>query len=86
MMRLHQDDPTADWTVPGVYEVDVGLYRIPLPLEHDSSLWADPDDWLDAPDEIKLDSMTWQMHPTPGIPAVTSCSRSPSGRKAPSPR
>jgi glyoxylase-like metal-dependent hydrolase (beta-lactamase superfamily II) len=65
-MRLHQDDPTADWTVPGVYEVDVGLYRIPLPLEHDSSLWADPDDWLDAPDEIKLDSMTWQMHPTPG--------------------
>ena len=35
MIRLHHDDPTADWTVPGVYEVDTGLYRIPLPLPHD---------------------------------------------------
>jgi len=185
VIRLHQDDPAADWTVPGVYEVDPGLYRIPLPLPHDSlravnvyavrdgdslvmvdsgwalaqardlleqavkaldcalaevrrflvthvhrdhytmavalrrefgvpvalgrgeagtlrlvrelppftglmnqlrrggasrladelraapadhdvSLWADPDEWLDAPGEIRLETTTWQMHPTPG--------------------
>ena len=24
MVRLHYDDPTADWTTPGVYEVDAG--------------------------------------------------------------
>ncbi len=185
MIRLQHDDPTADWTVPGAYEVDAGLYRIPLPLphdhlravnvyavrdgeglvmvdsgwaltqareqleqavkaldcslsevrrflvthvhrdhytmavllrrefglriglgrgeagtlrlareaepfrgllrqvqrggapalarelralpgEHDPSLWADPDDWLDAPDYIQLDTTTWQMYPTPG--------------------
>jgi glyoxylase-like metal-dependent hydrolase (beta-lactamase superfamily II) len=184
-MRLQRDDPTADWTTAGVYEVDTGLYRIPLPLPHDSlkavnvyaardgdglvmvdsgwalaeardlleravkaldcdlaevrrflvthvhrdhytmavalrrelglrvglgrgeagtlrlareaepfsgmlsqvqrggapalarelraspaeqdvSLWADPDDWLDAPGEVRLDTATWQMHPTPG--------------------
>ncbi|HEY1914081.1 MAG TPA: MBL fold metallo-hydrolase [Streptosporangiaceae bacterium] len=34
-MRLTQDDPTADWTAPGIYEVGAGLYRIPLPLPHD---------------------------------------------------
>jgi glyoxylase-like metal-dependent hydrolase (beta-lactamase superfamily II) len=184
-MTLRPDDPTADWTLPGVYEVDAGLYRIPLPLPHDSlravnvyaardgdalvlvdsgwalteardrlekavkaldasladvrrflvthvhrdhytmavavrrefgtrvslgraeagtvrlareappftgllrqvrrggadglarelraapadhdvSLYADPDDWLDAPGEIRLDTASWQMHPTPG--------------------
>lgn len=36
MKRLRQDDPAADWTVPDVYEVDPGLYRIPPPLPHDS--------------------------------------------------
>ena len=195
MIRLHPDDPTADWTVPGVYEVDPGLYRIPLPLphdhlkavnvyavrngdgdgdghgdgdglvlvdsgwaltqardlleqavktldctlaeiqrflvthvhrdhytmavalrrefgvrislgrdeagtlrlardaipfsgllnqverggadqlarelrasptEHDTSLWADPDDWLDAPGDVQVGTTTWQMYPTPG--------------------
>ena len=34
-MRLTQDDPGADWTAPGVYEVGTGLYRIPLPLPND---------------------------------------------------
>jgi len=29
------DDPTADWTTPGVYEVAPGIYRIPLPLPND---------------------------------------------------
>lgn len=184
-MRLYQDDPAADWTAPGVFEVAAGLYRIPLPLphdslravnvyaardgdslvmvdsgwaltdardqleqavkaldcaltdvrrflvthvhrdhytmavalrrelglriglgrgeagtlrlareaepftglrnqvlrggapalardlravpvEHDASLWADPDDWLDAPGKVGLDFATWEMHPTPG--------------------
>jgi glyoxylase-like metal-dependent hydrolase (beta-lactamase superfamily II) len=32
---LRDDDPTADWTLPGVYEVSAGLYRIPLPLPED---------------------------------------------------
>ncbi len=35
VIRLRQDDPTADWTAPGDYAVDAGLYRIPLPLSHD---------------------------------------------------
>jgi glyoxylase-like metal-dependent hydrolase (beta-lactamase superfamily II) len=35
MMQLTQDDPAADWTAPGVYEVAAGVYRIPLPLPHD---------------------------------------------------
>lgn len=34
-MRLCPDDPEADWTLPGTYEVDAGLYRIPLPLPSD---------------------------------------------------
>ena len=36
------------------------------PVEHDLALWADPDEWLDAPGEIRLDTATWQLHPTPG--------------------
>lgn len=34
-MRIEPDDPTADWTTAGVYEVRDGLYRIPLPLPSD---------------------------------------------------
>jgi len=34
-MQLRQDDPEADWTVPGVYEVGADVYRIPLPLPQD---------------------------------------------------
>lgn len=34
-MLLRCDDPAADWTLPGVYEVSPGLYRIPLPLPQD---------------------------------------------------
>jgi hypothetical protein len=97
VIRLHQDDPTADWTVPGAYEVDLGPYRNPLPPPHDGlravnfytvrdgelrsvppehnvSLWAGPDDWLDAPGEIGPGTTTCQMHPAPGHTAVTSCS------------
>ncbi|HEY0717353.1 MAG TPA: MBL fold metallo-hydrolase [Streptosporangiaceae bacterium] len=35
MMRLQPDDPEADWTSPGVYDVGAGIYRIPLPLPQD---------------------------------------------------
>ena len=34
-MRIEPDDPSADWTTPGVYEVTPGMYRIPLPLPSD---------------------------------------------------
>ena len=35
MMQLQPDDPEADWTAPGVYDVGAGVYRIPLPLPQD---------------------------------------------------
>jgi glyoxylase-like metal-dependent hydrolase (beta-lactamase superfamily II) len=35
MMQLQTDDPDADWTSPGVYDVGAGVYRIPLPLPQD---------------------------------------------------
>ena len=35
MMQLRPDDPEADWTIPGVYDVGAGVYRIPLPLPQD---------------------------------------------------
>jgi glyoxylase-like metal-dependent hydrolase (beta-lactamase superfamily II) len=35
LLRLLEDDPEADWTRPGVYEVSDGVYRIPLPLPND---------------------------------------------------
>ncbi len=34
-MRIEIDDPEGDWTREGVFEVDPGVYRIPLPLPHD---------------------------------------------------
>src|SRR6201990_2303413 len=35
MMQMQPDDPEADWTSPGVYDVGEGVYRIPLPLPQD---------------------------------------------------
>ncbi len=35
MVDVTADDPTADWTMPGVYEVAPGIHRIPLPLPND---------------------------------------------------
>src|ERR1700759_2877560 len=35
MMQLQADDPDADWTSPGVYDVGDGVYRTPLPLPQD---------------------------------------------------
>ncbi|WP_376768498.1 MBL fold metallo-hydrolase [Pseudonocardia pini] len=37
-----------------------------VPSRHRVSDWEDPDDWLDAPGEIRLDGAVWEMHPTPG--------------------
>jgi glyoxylase-like metal-dependent hydrolase (beta-lactamase superfamily II) len=34
-VRVEPDDPAGDWTREGVFEVDPGVYRIPLPLPHD---------------------------------------------------
>src|ERR1700761_323285 len=34
-MQMQPDDPEADWTSPGVYDVGAGVYRIPLPLPQD---------------------------------------------------
>jgi glyoxylase-like metal-dependent hydrolase (beta-lactamase superfamily II) len=35
VVRLTADDPTRDWTEPGVYSVAPGVFRIPLPLPTD---------------------------------------------------
>jgi glyoxylase-like metal-dependent hydrolase (beta-lactamase superfamily II) len=37
-----------------------------VPSQHDVTDWADPDDWLDAPGVVELETGTWQMHATPG--------------------
>ncbi|MBN9097510.1 MAG: MBL fold metallo-hydrolase [Pseudonocardia sp.] len=37
-----------------------------IPSNHDVRDWEDPDDWLDAPGPVSLESGTWEMHPTPG--------------------
>ncbi|RYE43747.1 MAG: MBL fold metallo-hydrolase [Hyphomicrobiales bacterium] len=34
-MSVLSDDPERDWSRPGVYEVDHGLFRVPLPLDQD---------------------------------------------------
>lgn len=34
-VRVTPDDPERDWTEPGVYEQQPGLYRIPLPMPND---------------------------------------------------
>jgi glyoxylase-like metal-dependent hydrolase (beta-lactamase superfamily II) len=34
-MHVEADDPDGDWTRGGVFEVDPGVFRIPLPLPHD---------------------------------------------------
>jgi glyoxylase-like metal-dependent hydrolase (beta-lactamase superfamily II) len=34
-VHVEVDDPDGEWTREGVFEVDPGVYRIPLPLPHD---------------------------------------------------
>ena len=33
-LHVEVDDPDGDWTTAGVFEVDAGVYRMPLPLPH----------------------------------------------------
>lgn len=35
-MLVEADDPEGDWTRAGIFEVDPGVYRIPLPLPNDA--------------------------------------------------
>ena len=35
MLDVRADDPTGDWTLPGIYEAAPHVYRIPLPLPQD---------------------------------------------------
>ena len=35
-MKVEPDDPEGDWTREGVFEVDPGVYRIPMPLPNDA--------------------------------------------------
>ncbi|MET7397015.1 MBL fold metallo-hydrolase [Dactylosporangium sp. NPDC005572] len=37
-----------------------------VPVEHDPADWAFPDEWIDPPSAIALDTATWQAYPTPG--------------------
>lgn len=34
-MKIRQDDPSRPWTEPGIFEVETGTYRIPLPMPND---------------------------------------------------
>ena len=45
---------------------DLGRELRQAPVRHDITDWADPDDWLDAPQQIAFEAGTWQVHPTPG--------------------
>jgi glyoxylase-like metal-dependent hydrolase (beta-lactamase superfamily II) len=50
------DDPTRDWTEPGVYEVDPGVYRIPLPLPTDGLRAVNVYAVADGDDLVMIDS------------------------------
>jgi glyoxylase-like metal-dependent hydrolase (beta-lactamase superfamily II) len=50
------DDPTRDWTEPGVYEVDPGVYRIPLPLPTDGLRAVNVYAVVDGDDLVMIDS------------------------------
>jgi glyoxylase-like metal-dependent hydrolase (beta-lactamase superfamily II) len=70
-LRLAQDPAASPWV--GLLTQlhrggadDLGRQLREHPSNHDVSVWADPDDWLDAPTQVELASGTWQVHPTPG--------------------
>ncbi|HEX4724924.1 MAG TPA: MBL fold metallo-hydrolase [Pseudonocardiaceae bacterium] len=50
------DDPGRDWTVPGVYSVAPGVYRIPLPLPSDALKAVNVYAVLDGDDLVLIDS------------------------------
>ena len=45
--------------------LELGREIRPVPAS-DRADWADPDDWVDAPDDIKLETATFRAYPTPG--------------------
>ena len=70
-LRVAQD-PDADQWAPMLARLhrggadDLGRELRKTPAKHRIADWADPDDWLDAPQEIAFEAGTWQVHPTPG--------------------
>ena len=70
-LRVAQD-PAMDQRTPLLSQLhrggadDLGREVRQTPLRHDVSDWADPDEWLDAPEDIELETGRWQVHPTPG--------------------
>jgi glyoxylase-like metal-dependent hydrolase (beta-lactamase superfamily II) len=50
------DDPTRDWTEPGVYTVAPGVFRIPLPLPTDGLRAVNVYAVLDGDDLVLIDS------------------------------
>jgi glyoxylase-like metal-dependent hydrolase (beta-lactamase superfamily II) len=50
------DDPTRDWTEPGVYSVAPGVYRIPLPLPTDGLRAVNVYAIVDGEDLVLVDS------------------------------
>ena len=44
----------------------MGLELRDLPFSRDPAEWDDPDDWIDAPGDIELETVTWRAYPTPG--------------------
>jgi glyoxylase-like metal-dependent hydrolase (beta-lactamase superfamily II) len=70
-LRVVQDPGLSPWT--GLLTQlhrggadDLGRELRKMPSDHNVADWADPDDWLDAPGYVELETGTWQMHPTPG--------------------
>ncbi|MFC0530031.1 MBL fold metallo-hydrolase [Phytohabitans kaempferiae] len=37
-----------------------------VPVDHDPADWASPDEWIEAPSAVTLDTGTWRAYPTPG--------------------
>lgn len=56
MVDVTVDDPEADWTAPGVYEVAAGVYRIPLPLPMDGLKAVNVYALVDGDDLVLIDS------------------------------
>ncbi|MFR9807238.1 MBL fold metallo-hydrolase [Pseudonocardia sp. RS010] len=70
-LRVAQDPEADPWTGL-LFQLGRGGARAlvrelsAVPSKHVLSDWEDPDDWLDAPGEVRLNDAVWQMHPTPG--------------------
>jgi glyoxylase-like metal-dependent hydrolase (beta-lactamase superfamily II) len=68
-LRLLREGVSHSGLVPqlrrgGAFELARELQSAPLSI--DPSDWADPDEWVSAPDDIELEAATWQAYPTPG--------------------